>query len=320
MDPWPEVPALSDADAPEDDGFAEPPLPEDCLAGTGRFRGDPLDDHSTHGDIVPAWPPVPATVPAPPPGTGTTGGTAGAGRPPPGLLDLSLPWATLTCESASPGTLTRIGPVTATQARRLARIAVTDPATQWRIILTDTRDRAITVSRLPRIGAGDVPTQPGLAGLVGRVTVIMPATAAAAPGAAVSGGILTDLLRAAARAGERATQLARAGQGAPSGCAHTTASAAYQPPPRIREHVTARDLTCRYPFCGQPAWRADLDHTTPWHKGGLTCTCNLGGLCRGHHILKQHPGWQLTQPRPGHFQWTTPADRTYCVTPDTQPS
>ncbi|HEV2242754.1 MAG TPA: hypothetical protein VGR98_17050, partial [Streptosporangiaceae bacterium] len=63
-------------------------------------------------------------------------------------------------------------------------------------------------------------------------------------------------------------------------------------PPRLRELVTARDVTCRNPVCGQPAWRADLDHTQPWAPGGTggkTCSCNLGGRCRRDHILKQHP-------------------------------
>ncbi|MDQ2877383.1 MAG: hypothetical protein M3Y33_22280, partial [Actinomycetota bacterium] len=66
-----------------------------------------------------------------------------------------------------------------------------------------------------------------------------------------------------------------------SGCAHTAATASYRPPPRLRDYVVARDLTCRFPFCGQPAWRGDLDHTQPWDSGGLTCSCNLGGqrLC-----------------------------------------
>jgi hypothetical protein len=73
----------------------------------------------------------------------------------------------------------------------------------------------------------------------------------------------------------------------------------------------ARDLTCRFPFCGQPAWRGDLDHTQPWDSGGLTCSCNLGGLCRHHHQLKQHPRWYLAQARPGTFQWITPAGRAY---------
>jgi len=79
-------------------------------------------------------------------------------------------------------------------------------------------------------------------------------------------------------------------------------------------------VTCRSPICGQPAWRADLDHTVPYDQGGRTCRCNIGGGCRRHHQLKQHPRWKLDQPRPGHFTWTTPAGRTYATEPDTHPS
>ena len=129
-------------------------------------------------------------------------------------------------------------------------------------------------------------------------------------------GIYARILGAARRARDQARERAAADRYAPGGCAHTTASPAYQPPPRIREHVTARDQTCRNPRCGQPAWRADLDHTIPFDQGGQTCPCNLGALCRHDHQLKQRPGWTLTQPRPGVFQWTTPAGRTYTVAPD----
>jgi hypothetical protein len=123
------------------------------------------------------------------------------------------------------------------------------------------------------------------------------------------------ILAAARRARDHARVQAEADRRAPGGCAHTTASPAYQPPPRIREHVTARDQTCRGPRCGQPAWRADLDHTTPFDQDGPTCPCNLGALCRRHHHLKQHPGWTLTQPQPGTFHWTTPTGRTYTTHP-----
>jgi Domain of unknown function (DUF222) len=93
----------------------------------------------------------------------------------------------------------------------------------------------------------------------------------------------------------------------------------YRPPPRLREFVTARDVTCRGLACRQPAWRADLDHTIPYDQGGRTCRCNFGGGCRKHHILKQHPRWKLEQTRPGVFTWTTPAGRTYTTGPDVHP-
>jgi hypothetical protein len=40
-------------------------------------------------------------------------------------------------------------------------------------------------------------------------------------------------------------------------------------------------------------------------------------MCRFHHILKHHPDWKLRQTAPGIFTWTTPAGRTFTVTPDT---
>ncbi|HSZ48699.1 MAG TPA: HNH endonuclease signature motif containing protein, partial [Streptosporangiaceae bacterium] len=64
------------------------------------------------------------------------------------------------------------------------------------------------------------------------------------------------------------------------------------------------------------AARCDLDHTTPYDRGGLTCECNLAPLCRHHHRCKQADGWQLTQPRPGQMTWRTPSGRTYHTTGD----
>jgi hypothetical protein len=60
----------------------------------------------------------------------------------------------------------------------------------------------------------------------------------------------------------------------------------------------------------------DLDHTVPFDQGGPTCSCNLGGVCRCHHQIKQRPGWRLDQVTPGTFVWTTPTGRTYIVRPD----
>jgi hypothetical protein len=265
------------------------------------------------------------------------------------MLDLTLPWSTLTGESSGPGALGRIGPVTAAQARQLARVAaVGDFAARWRVIITDRDGRATAVARIrplgdtpdldpgnparlwrgaglssPTGGVAGMPTMSGgmpvMAGVVGRVTVTIPeATVADTRSWDIDGGgILAAVLESARSAADRAVRLARADRDA-GGCAHDGASRAYRPPPRMREYVTARDMTCRFPFCGQPAWRGDLDHTHAWHKGGRTCACNLGPLCRAHHILKQLLGWELSQLRPGIFQWTTPAGRTYLVGPDGQ--
>jgi len=198
------------------------------------------------------------------------------------------------------------------------------------------------------VGAGTdaAPTTPGptTTAVVGRATLTMReswlAAHAAAPDSGLSGRAFADqvlsgkylpgttlpdrrlllpVLRAAKRAAARVEAEREANAQAASGCAHSTASAAYTPPPRIREFVAARDVTCRFPPCGQPAWRLDLDHTVPWQRGGPTCSCNLGGACRTHHQVKQLPGWKLEQPRPGYFIWTTPAGLTYRVSPDRYP-
>jgi len=138
----------------------------------------------------------------------------------------------------------------------------------------------------------------------------------ASGGPGPAGDILGLAVRAAVRAAARARAVATA-DAAAGGCAHRAASPGYRPPPRLQDYITARDLTCRFPRCRQPAWRGDLDHTIPFDDGGLTCRCNLGGLCRTHHILKHHPGWKLEQIAPGIFRWTTPSGRTFTATPDT---
>jgi len=299
--------------------------------------------------MLAAWPPLPATMAEVPPvfggaprpypdGAGPPAGAlgdrgGGTRRSPPGLLDLTISWRVLTGHPAAAARLGRLGPVSTAEALPLTCLAVSDPAAQWRVILTDPGGRAIAVERVRRGQLADNPGRP--AGVTGRVTVTVPAALltngqAAQPGqgggtdwpagsAGTGRGIRAAVLRAARRAAARAEK-ARAADAAAGGCAHTIATDAYRPTTRIREYVVARDQTCRQPYCGQPAWRADLDHTRPWHKGGPTCPCNIGGGCRTHHQIKQQPGWTLRQPTPGHFEWTTPAGRTYTTQPDTYPA
>jgi hypothetical protein len=243
------------------------------------------------------------------------------------MLDLSMSWQALAGISAEPGRLGGIGPVTAIQADRLAELASRNPAAGWRIIVTNSGGQAIAVTGIPRLRKRDGPAEPGAgAGLVSRVTLTIPEDILAHPppaqrtaaGPDPPGGILARALQAAGRALARA-RVAAAADAAAGGCAHGSASAAYRPPPRLQEYITARDLTCRFPTCRQPAWRGDLDHTIPYDRSGLTCRCNLGSLCRTHHQLKQHLGWLLEQTAPGAFRWTTPAGRTFSATPDIYP-
>jgi hypothetical protein len=297
-------------------------------ADDGGYPDYDLYDEPADPSPIPAWPDVPATTPAlgPAPTAGpdpAPQSAEDARRPAPGLLELTVPWSALAQRSASPATLTRIGPITAEQARLLAAVAATTPATRWRVILTDTHGHALAVTTIPRHTTRPHRhrAQPSsAAGLVGRVTVTVPITALDASLTPAGHPLLGVIAKGAARALLHLQQEAESSQTGPGGCDHHAAAAGYRPTAAIRGYVTARDQTCRYPCCRQPAWHADLDHTRPWHKGGRTCPCNLGALCRTHHILKQLQGWALTQPRPGVFQWTTPTGRTYTCEPDVHPA
>jgi len=269
----------------------------------------PRDDDPGDGP-APDWPAVPAFLP---PGPAALGHLAPAGG---GLLDLRVPWETLTGTAPQAGYLGRLGPITPAQARHLAGLAARDPTVDWRVIVTGPGGRAIAVTRIPRLAARERDGPTGQVGLVGRVTVTITQDHLAEPPPAGSPPILARVSAAANRAAAEAAERAEADAQADGGCAHAEASPAYRPPPRLTEYVTARDLTCRFGTCRQPAWRCDLDHTTPYDQGGRTCSCNLGPLCRYHHQLKQRPGWTLTQTSPGTFTWTTPTGRQYVTQPD----
>jgi hypothetical protein len=103
-------------------------------------------------------------------------------------------------------------------------------------------------------------------------------------------------------------------------CDHSQAEAGYRPSRKLQHLVNARSPCCTAPGCGRPAARCDLDHSTPWDKGGMTCSCNLAPLCRHHHRLKQAEGWFLAQPEPGLLVWKTPAGLTYATTPAAYPT
>jgi len=88
------------------------------------------------------------------------------------------------------------------------------------------------------------------------------------------------------------------------------ATDAYQPGAALREFILARDLTCRFPTCGQPARRCQIDHITPFDpdKPAWTQTHqgNLHLLCQRHHQLKTDGAWNVRRdPNTGDTHWTS---------------
>ena len=131
---------------------------------------DPYDIDRLAEDPAPAWPPLPATVTQIPPLYGSPhpgiappgswplappGPAPGAGRPPPGRLDLTISWPALVGQSDTAATLSRIGPITASQALPLAVTAAADPHAAWRVILVGADGRALAVERIRRPRAAD---------------------------------------------------------------------------------------------------------------------------------------------------------------------
>ncbi len=87
----------------------------------------------------------------------------------------------------------------------------------------------------------------------------------------------------------------------------------YEPPQALIDFLTARDRTCRFPGCRQPARVSDIDHAKSWDSGGETSISNLGVLCRRHHRMKTHGGWELISESDGSCTWTSPTGKIYQV-------
>jgi hypothetical protein len=158
---------------------------------------------------------------------------------------------------------------------------------------------------------------------VGRITLTVPASLldpAAMPATQdlTDAGRLAEVLERALRAGADAFSTRRS-RVTPGNCTHEEASPGYRVPDSMRALVEARDRTCGFPTCRQPAWRCEQDHTIAYRLGGATCPCNLSAECSRHHHLKHLPSWGLGQPRPGILTWTTPARLTHTVTPGPYP-
>jgi hypothetical protein len=230
-----------------------------------------------------------------PPGlTGTVGQSPGLT----GTVNLTMPLATwLGCADA-PGHAAGYGPLDADDSRALARVLAGRADSKWCITFT---------------GAGGRPVAHGCI----RAGAVIPGPRSHGPPSTGPPG--TDHTGPAARSPDMTWVLTVTPL--PSGsCDHAKETPAYPPSRDLRHLLEIRHATCTYPGCRRPAAQCDADHTLAYHRGGRTCLCNLGPVCRRHHKVKQSPGWTLHQVSPGVMTWTTPAGRRYTVGPSQYPA
>lgn len=98
-------------------------------------------------------------------------------------------------------------------------------------------------------------------------------------------------------------------------------SRTYRPTQAMREHVLARDRTCRAPGCEIVGTGVDLDHVREWCRDarrpadGATHPDNLVLLHRGHHNPKTRRWWKVQSGASGTLRWKTRTGREITTRP-----
>ena len=96
----------------------------------------------------------------------------------------------------------------------------------------------------------------------------------------------------------------------------TTDPRDYRPTARMIDHARLVHPTCVFPGCTVPSERADIDHTEDHALGGHTTPENLAPLSQGHHTVKHHTRWQITQNGDDTLTATSPAGYRYVIQPE----
>ncbi len=252
--------------------------PDDAEPDGDPAGGDQADGHGEDGSATPTDPPAPAAA-------------GGAG------VELRVQLSTLLGHDQHSAELAGWGPVHAELARDLA---ATLGGAQWRFAITDEHGH-LTHCGITQARPTATPTR--TANCHAIVELQIPATTLHALGEHLTGlgawaTVVTDLTR----------QLHQAtpGEDHYPGDAHRRTPGA-----ALRRYLEIRDRHCTMIGCRAPARTTDKDHTHDHDHGGPTTDDNLGNTCRHDHRLKHEGGWQLHQPQPGHFRWTSPLGHTY---------
>jgi hypothetical protein len=275
------------------------------------------------------------------------------GGPPPTLTDLVFPLATLLGHAERPGEGHSLGTIDPALCRALAATAALSPHTTICVTVTDADGIAIghgcvRSGRLARPPGGPPPPLVGLpAGMNLTITAARLAEMLARPDPPDPGGSPSRPDPRAAHGWAFAPHGNSGGKSdpgdpdwcgpwaltLPSGlertlniapvptydCDHRNESHAYKPNSALRHLVQIRDYSCTFPPCSRHARESDFEHAIPYDQGGRTCGCNAGARSRKCHRVKQSRGWNVTQPKPGWHQWSTPRGRTYTQGPEHYP-
>jgi hypothetical protein len=277
---------------------------------------------------------------------GTWGSGAAPGQVPPGfaanvnltinLPDLTLPLLTFLGLAERPGMLSRAGPVDPGLARTLAAAAARNPGSTWCITVTGTDHRPVAH------GCGRPPRKPGR-GKPGAARQSRPREPARdgpagqpgdnhdppGTGTATENGTGTGTgtmrLNIAALTGNT-TSTRGAGdleftmENLDGPCDHAHQAAGHDPGVTLKHLTGILNQYCTFLTCRRPHRQSDYEHSTPFDKGGRTCLCDGGPVCRHHHRDKQAPGWHLERGNArGWFRWTTASGRTYTTGPTQYP-
>jgi hypothetical protein len=281
-------------DAPEDDE------PDGHTEDDGR-PDHGLDDGADDGEDDGNGPPSGGTGRSGPYGPAGTGGT---GTRLAAQVTIVIPWQAWLGQPSGPGEASGFGLIDGAQIQDLLAAAAADPGSRGCVTLLGPDGTAVAHGcgrgRLTLPPAGTEPGKPDSPDPPGLPGHREPAGPATQP------SLAQDMIR---RLRITLAPVTR------DPCDHHAAEPGRLPSRRLRHLIRARNPRCTAPGCGRPAIRCEQDHTIAWEDDGITCECNLGPLCKHHHIIKHLNQWLLEQPEPGTFTWHTPAGRTYTTHP-----
>jgi hypothetical protein len=245
----------------------------------------------------------------PGPGSGAVPGTVPRGFS--ARVNMTVPLVTLLRLAERPGMLSGLGAIDPALARDLAAAAARNPRSTWCLTVTGPDGRPVAHGcgrpppRRPARRDHAPPAPPARDG-----PLYIPGDDHGPPG-----GYGTMRLDPAG-----GQELVFALEALAGPCDHRHQAAGHDPGVTLKHLTGILNATCTFPPCRRPESQSDYEHSLSYEKGGRTCLCQAGPVCRANHRDKQSPGWHLEDAGArGWFRWTTPSGRSYLTRPTQYP-